>query len=219
MRDEFQLLHAFPHADDVLAHVAQYNPDIILMDIQMKGDDDGLYALYKIKNNGSSTKVMMLTTFDHDDKIFNAIALGADGYMLKTDFSSFRLPQELIRKSLQMIMDGGAYLTPSVAKQILGLFTNARIPDMIQHVKDRFNALFKNETDNNNVASRLTRMQKIVLQALAEGKTTFEIAEDLSLSENTINTHIKAIYSLLEVHSRAKAIKKAIENRWVRYSY
>ena len=218
MNDEFQLLHSFPHADDVLAHLTLYQPDIILMDIQMNSYDDGIYALYKIKNKSRSTKVMMLTTFDHDDKVFNSIALGADGYMLKSDFSSYKLPQELIRNSLRTIMDGGAYLTPSVAKQILNLFTNNRIPDLIRHVKDRFNALFKNEASANNLKIRLTRMQKVVLQALADGKTTFEIANELHLSPNTINTHIKAIYSLLEVHSRARAIKKAIEYNLVRLS-
>jgi len=217
IREEFHLLDSFPHADEVLDHLSTFQPDVIIMDIQMKSDDDGLFALYKIKNTGGHTKVMMLTMFDADEKVFNAICLGADGYMLKTDFSSYAFPQEAIRKSLNIIFDGGAYLTPSVAKQILNLFTNQFIGEMIEKVKWRFNTIFKNESNSKNVVARLTEKQMIVLREISDGKTTTEIANSLGISENTVNTHIKAIYSVLEVHSRAKAIKKAIEFRLIRY--
>lgn len=218
IRDEFHLLDSFPDADDVLSHLNTFQPDVIIMDIQMKGHDDGLYALYKIKNAGVHTKVMMLTTFDADEKVFNALCLGADGYMLKTDFSSYTFPQEAIRKSLNTIFNGGAYLTPSVAKQILNLFASQSIADMVDKVKRRFNTIFKNESNIKNVIARLTEKQLIVLKEISEGKTTTEIANELQISENTVNTHIKAIYGVLEVHSRAKAIKKAIEFRLVRYT-
>jgi len=82
-------------------------------------------------------KVMMLTTFDVDDKVFNAICLGADGYMLKTDFAS-QMPHEAMRKSLRTIFEGGAYLTPSVAKRILNLFSDATIADKIKKVSSFF---------------------------------------------------------------------------------
>jgi DNA-binding NarL/FixJ family response regulator len=218
IREEFHLLDSFPDADDVLNHLNTYQPDVIIMDIQMKSDDDGIYALYKIKNANARTKVMMLTTFDTDDKVFNAICLGADGYMLKTDFSSYAFPQEAIKKSLNIIFDGGAYLTPSVAKQILNLFTNSSIGEMVDLVKRKFNTIFKNESTGKNVSAMLTEKQMVVLREISEGKTTTEIANALGISDNTVNTHIKAIYSILEVHSRARAIKKAIEYRLVRFT-
>lgn len=218
LRNEFCLLASFEDADEVMEHIASLNPDLIIMDIQMKNDEDGIYALYKIKLTHPHIKVMMLTTFDQDEKVFNAISLGAEGYMLKSDFSSFRAPQESMRKSLQVIMDGGAYLTPSVAKQILNLFTNNRIIEMLGNVKARFNDLFKNEASHKLKSAGLTRMQLTVLQEITDGKSTSEIAKELNLSENTINTHIKGIYSELEVHSRSRAIKKAIEKRLVRFS-
>jgi DNA-binding NarL/FixJ family response regulator len=154
--------------------------------------------------------------FDADQKVFNAICLGADGYMLKSDFSSYQLPHEAIRKSLGTIFEGGAYLTPSVAKQILKLFSDLSIADKMKKVKDRFQAIFRPDSlEANFAASGLTRMQIIVLQKIIDGKTTLQIATEMFLSENTINSHIRAIYATLGVHSRALAIKKAIEQKWV----
>ncbi|HUR31071.1 MAG TPA: response regulator transcription factor, partial [Saprospiraceae bacterium] len=199
-------------------NVNELKPDLVIMDIQLKNDDDGIFALYKIKVTYPDTKVMMLTTFDQDEKVFNAISLGADGYMLKSDFSSYRAPHEAMRKCLHTIFDGGAYLTPLIAKQILDLFSNHTIADMIHKVRLRFNTLLKNQSNTKNVRSELTRMQMAVLQKIVEGKSTSEIAQELFLSENTINTHIKNIYSALGVHSRASVIKKAIERKLVKYS-
>jgi len=216
IREEFNLLDSFPDPSDVVEHLSSYKPDIVIMDIQMTGDDDGLNALYRIKNINPKIKVMMLTTFDVDEKVFNAICLGADGYMLKTDFSSYQLPHEAMRKSLRIIFEGGAYLTPSVAKRILNLFADQSIAEKINKVRSRFQAIFKNESRNIKESSGLTRMQTIVLQKITDGNSTAEIARELHLSENTINSHIKAIYSVLEVHSRTKAIKKALEQRWVK---
>lgn len=216
IREEFTLLETFPNPKKVTDEISSYKPDIVIMDIQMEGDDDGLNALYRIKNVNPKMKVMMLTTFDVDDKVFNAICLGADGYMLKTDFSSQQLPHEAMRKSLKMIFDGGAYLTPTVAKRILNLFADISIADKINKVKARFQAIFKNESKNSKQSSGLTHMQTVVLQKITDGNTTAEIAKELDLSENTINSHIKAIYSVLEVHSRTKAIKIALEQKWVK---
>lgn len=218
IRDEFQLLGSFPNADDVLTNVNDLKPDLVIMDIQLKNDDDGIFALYKIKMTYPGTRVMMLTTFDQDEKVFNAISLGAEGYMLKSDLSSYHAPHEAMRKCLRTIFDGGAYLTPAIAKQILDLFSNHTIADMIHNVKSRFNSILKQQSKTKNVRSGLTRMQMAVLQKIVEGKSTSEIAQELFLSENTINTHIKNIYSALEVHSRASAIKKAIEKKLVKYS-
>lgn len=216
IREDFLLLASFEEPGSVLDHIADYKPDIVIMDIQMNGDDDGLNGLYRIKKYFPGVKVMMLTTFDVDDKVFNSICLGADGYMLKTDFSSQQLPHEAMRKSLRTIFDGGAYLTPSVAKRILNLFSDQTIAGKIQKVRDRFQLAFQNEVDDHPKKSSLTKMQVIVLKKVVEGKSTPEIARELDLKENTINTHIKAIYEVLEVHSRAQVIKKVFEERWER---
>ncbi len=213
--DKYTLLQSFPDADNVRADVLKYNPDVIIMDIRMKGNEDGIYALYQVKKTNPFIKVMMLTTFDMDDKIFNSICLGADGYMLKTDFSSYQHPQDAILKSLGIIFDGGAYLTPSVAKKILSLFSGQSIAERIKATKQKFSAFFYTDTHSRVKTVTLTRMQNKVLNEIIQGKSTYEIAKSLFLSENTINTHIKGIYSILGVHSRAKAVRMAMDARLI----
>jgi DNA-binding NarL/FixJ family response regulator len=216
LKDEFDLIATFPNPVGITAELNHYQPDIVLMDLQMLEEDDGLMALYKIKQTAPSIKVMVLTMFDADQKVFNAICLGADGYMLKSDFSSYQLPHEAIRRSLQTILEGGAYLTPSVAKQILKLFSDLSIADHIHKVKDRFQQLFQKPSSHHKLKSTgLTKMQEYVLQGIVDGKTTAQMAREMELSENTINTHIRAVYQSLGVHSRALAIKKVFENRWI----
>ena len=134
--------------------------------------------------------------------------------MLKSDFSANRVPHEAMRKSLSIMYENGAYLTPSVAKQIMKLFSDASIGDKMKKVKEKFASIFQGDADEKYKGTELTKMQKLVLGKIVDGMTTAEIATDLELSENTINTHIKAIYSILGVHSRALAIKKAMELKW-----
>ncbi|MEP6796378.1 MAG: response regulator transcription factor [Saprospiraceae bacterium] len=216
IREDFLLLASYGEPSDVLQHLVSYKPNVVIMDIQMDEEEDGLNALYKIKKANPEMKVMMLTTFDVDDKVFKAICLGADGYMLKSDFSSHQVPHEAMRRSLRVLFDGGAYLTPKVAKQILSLFADHTIADRILDIRERFQAIFQKESAIESKRPHLTKMQIAVLKKIVEGKSTPEIARELELKENTINTHIKAIYTALGVHSRAKAVKKAIEERWIR---
>jgi DNA-binding NarL/FixJ family response regulator len=216
IREEYQLLATFPNPLGLEQALKDYKPEVVLMDLQMLEDDDGLVALYKIKQTAPDIKVLVLTMFDADQKVFNAICLGADGYMLKTDFSSYQLPHEAMRKSLKIIFEGGAYVTPSVAKQILKLFSDLSIADKMKKVKDRFQAIFASEAKGmKKSSSGLTRMQILVLQKIIDGKTNPQMAKELGLSENTISSHVKAIFSTLEVHSRALAVKKAIEQKWL----
>ena len=215
LREEYLLLETFEDPSHVEDHLLTYKPDIVIMDIQMRDDDDGLNALYRIKRVNKEMKVMMLTTFDVDDTVFNAICLGADGYMLKTDFSSYRAPHEAMRRSLRTIFDGGAYLTPSVAKKIMRIMTDQTIGEKFHAVTEKFTSIFRRQQEKDNGVRVLSRMQKTVLQKIVEGLTTPEIADQLGLSENTINSHIKAIYQLMEVHSRSQVIKKALQEKWV----
>ena len=216
IREQYRLIASFSDARDITSHVTEFNPDAILLDIQMLDVDDGLMALYQVRQLVSPVKVMMLTMFDDDDKIFHAICLGANGYMLKSDFSSYQLPHEAIRKSLSIIFENGAYLTPSVAAKILLLFSETDIGAKVNQVKARFRNLVSRISHKPADAHVLTKMQTLVLHKIAEGKTTAQIAAECRLSENTINSHIKAVYSILEVHSRSHAIRKAVENKLVR---
>jgi DNA-binding NarL/FixJ family response regulator len=214
IRNEYQLIATFPNPVKVLKELEQYQPDVVLMDLQMLEDDDGLVALHKIKQTAPHIKVLVLTMFDADQKIFNALCLGADGYMLKTDFSSDQLPHLAMQKSLNTIFNSGAYLTPSVARQIMKLFIDPSIGERMNRVKERFQLIFqKDVTRQKYHDAGLTRMQTTVLEKIIEGMTTSEIAAELEVTDNTVNSHIKAIYATLGVHSRAMAIKKAMEHK------
>jgi DNA-binding NarL/FixJ family response regulator len=216
LRAEFNLLATFPNGSTVVDNIRVFKPDIVLLDIDMRENaEDGLMALYTIKQKYPQQKVMMLTTFDDDDKIFNAICLGADGYMLKSDFVHL-IPQEVLRRSLNMILTDGAYLTPAVAKKILHLFRDVKVGDKIQKVVGRFTDLFSQTKKKPNVMTyQLKDIQLQILEQIVAGKSSPQISREMSMPENTINHHIKGIYRELEVHTRAHAVRKAIEERIV----
>ncbi len=217
IKNEFCLEATFSNAQNIEKNLETYKPDAVLMDIQMLGEDDGLMALHYIKLHHPAIKVLMLTMFDTNDKIFNAICLRADGYMLKSDFSTAQIPHEAIRKSLRTIFEGGAYLTPAVAKKILQLFADVSIVEKIQFAKKRFQDMltYLSKEDEKDAPYKLTKTQTTVLQKIVESKSTAEIAAEMGTTENTVNSHIKAVYAKLEVHSRAKAVRKAIEEKIV----
>lgn len=218
LKADYELVATFPHANEVVEHIKIYQPDVILLDIEMReNDEDGLLALHTIKKHYPNQKVMMLTTFDNDDKVFNAICLRTDGYMLKTDLID-QVPQIVMRQSLNIVFSNGAYLTPAVAKKILHLFQDVGIGEKIQKVVARFTDIF-NQTKNpkfNNMAYKLTKTQQFILEEIVEGKTAVQIAHQQNISENTVYTHIKAIYQELEVHTRGEAVRKAYEERLVK---
>lgn len=217
LRTDFTLTATYPNAVDILAHVKMYKPDIILLDIDMReNNEDGLIALYEVKKAYPNQKVMMLTTFDDDEKIFNAICLGADGYMLKSDFVHY-LPHEVMRRSLNNLLSDGAYLTPAVAKKILHRFRDVGVGAKIQKIIDRFKILFSQSSKpkQRDMDYKLKDIQFDILEEIVAGKTTPQIAAEKGMPENTVNHHIKGIYRELEVHSRAQAVRKAIEERIV----
>jgi DNA-binding NarL/FixJ family response regulator len=217
LKQEFHLEATFTDASQVLVHLDKYKPDVVLMDIQMLKDDDGLVALYQIKQHAKDTKVLMLTMFENNDHVLNAICLSADGYMLKSEFSQRDIPHEALRKSLRVIFDGGAYLTPVIAKKILTLFSDESLIEKISKVKERFKTLLTHRVNQQEKPSeyKLTPKQLIVLEKIVEGLTAAEIATEMNIAENTVNTHIKAVFRELEVHSRARAIRKAIEEKTI----
>jgi DNA-binding NarL/FixJ family response regulator len=137
--------------------------------------------------------------------------------MLKSDFSNKHLHHEVMRNSLHNMFNEGAYLTQSVAYKILKLFSDRSLVDKIKVVTDRFQTIFQRESKGERFKeSGLTKTQTTVLQKIVDGMTTAQMAREMGVTENTINSHIKAIYATLEVHSRALAIKKAMELKGMR---
>jgi DNA-binding NarL/FixJ family response regulator len=187
--DRVYLAAAFANADDAVAQVKKHQPDVVLMDIRMPGTT-GLEALRQIKAASPNTKVLMLTSFDDDDKIFAAICNGASGYLLKDD------NPEKVENAIGDIENGGANMSPSIARKALDMFKNNMI---------------KGEPEYAN----LTPRQKEVLTCLVDGLSYKMIAAKLGISYETVSDHIKLIYKKLHVNSASEAVREAIVRRLV----
>jgi len=170
-------------------------PDIVLMDIDMP-IMNGIEAISKAKEIYPHTKYLVLTIFDDDDKIFDAIKAGANGYLLKDE------PVEKIIEAIRTVLDDdGAPMSPSIARKTLELLANA----------GSYSTKNKNNEDE---TYNLTEKEKEVLKYLVEALEYKEIAELTNTSPNTIRNHISNIYKKLHVNSKAQAIRLAINKKW-----
>jgi DNA-binding NarL/FixJ family response regulator len=166
-------------------------PDVVLMDIDMPVLS-GIEAVAESKLRFPLVKILMLTIFDEDDKIFQAIKAGADGYLLKDE------PVDKIAEAVKHIMnDEGAPMSPSIARrvlQMLSTFENNRAESPKPAVTEDYN---------------LSVREREILTMLVDGMEYKEIAEQLGLSPNTIRNHVAKIYRKLHVTSRAQAARIA----------
>ena len=169
-----------------------HNIDLILMDIEMP-IMNGIEATQIIKSKYPQIKIIMLTVFDNDENIFNAIKAGADGYLLK-EVNPKDLHQGIIDT-----LSGGATMTPSIAMKTLKLF---REPVNFEntHIKEEIN---------------LTVREVEVLEQLAKGLKYESIAQNLFLSTSTVRKHVENIYAKLQVHNKLEAIQKAKKNNLI----
>jgi len=164
--------------------------DIILMDIQMPMMD-GIETTAIVKTKYPHIKVIMLTVFDDDENVFNAIKAGADGYLLK------ETGPEALEKSLEEIQNGGAPMTPQIAGKALSFLRKP--PE------------FANKKEENPLSKRETQ----VLEHLCKGLNYNEIADNLIISPGTVRKHIENIYFKLQVHNKVEAVQKANTNSWI----
>jgi len=160
-----------------------FAPEILLLDIKLPGIS-GIEGIPKFKVFSPATHIIMLTVFNDDDLIFNAVCRGAEGYLLKSS-----TPQQ-IRDSIQNVMCGGAAMTPTIAGKVLKMFTQYAEP--------------KGEYD-------LTMREKEILQLLVDGHSKKHLADRLCISLYTVDTHLKNIYAKLHVHSQIDVIAKALK--------
>ncbi|MDD5183849.1 MAG: response regulator transcription factor [Paludibacter sp.] len=168
------------------------NIDLILMDIEMP-EMDGIEATAIIKSKFPHIKIIMLTVFENDENIFNAIKAGADGYLLK------EISPDDIYRSIVETYNGGASMTPSIAQKTLRMF---REPFDIEN--------FKKDAD----ISLTTRESEVLLQ-LSTGIKYELIANNLNISSGTVRKHIENIYTKLQVCNKLEAIQKAKSNKLI----
>ncbi len=166
-----------------------HNIDIILMDIKMP-EMNGISATEIIREKYPQLKVIILTVFDDEENIFNAIQAGAMGYLLKDE------SPDTIFNGIKMVMNGGAPMSPTIAAKSLEILRN---PNRVIPEKEKENfCLSKREIE--------------VLDQLSQGLDYNEIAENLFISPSTVRKHIENIYKKLQVNNKMKAVKKGLKH-------
>ncbi|HUP14224.1 MAG TPA: response regulator transcription factor [Niastella sp.] len=181
----FEVLAAFKNCNNVVDEVAAFTPDVVLMDIDMPGTN-GLEGLKLIRAQNTEVKVLMLTVFDDNKNVFEAIKSGANGYILKKT-----QPAKLL-ESIEEAHSGGAPMTANIATQVLKMFAQIQHP-----VHEEYN---------------LSEREKAVLQLLVNGYSYKMIAAEMFIAIDTVRSHIKKVYEKLHVNSKSEAVAKAFKN-------
>lgn len=184
----FEVVGAFKNCNHIEDEVQALDPDVILMDIDMPGTN-GIQGLKRLRKVNNKAKVLMLTVFDDNKNVFEAVRSGANGYLLK------KTPPAKLIEYINEANSGGAPMTSSIATQVLRMFT-----DMNAQQGEDYH---------------LSEREKQVLQLLVNGYSYKMIAAEMFISIDTVRSHIKKIYEKLHVNSKSEAVAKAFKDKIV----
>jgi DNA-binding NarL/FixJ family response regulator len=174
--------------EEALDRIAHQLPDVVLSDIGLPGMS-GIDGVRLLKKRYPQLLVLMLTVYDDDERIFDAMCAGACGYLLK------KTPPARLLEGLREAVQGGAPMSPEVARRVIAVFRAIRPPDRADY--------------------HLTPHETRLLKLFVEGHNYKTAAAELHVSVNTVNFHVRSIYEKLQVHSRSEAVAKALLNRLV----
>jgi DNA-binding NarL/FixJ family response regulator len=179
---------AYRTMEEALADIGRIAPDVVLADLGLPGMPgvDGIRAL---RARYPAMPILALTVYDDDDRVFDALCAGASGYLLKN------IPPARLLDSLTEAVDGGAPMSPEVARRVVRLFREFRPPERAEY--------------------RLTPHESQLLKLIVEGHHYKTAADQMGISINTVSFHLKNIYTKLQVHSKTEAVAKALRERIV----
>jgi DNA-binding NarL/FixJ family response regulator len=173
--------------DEAVVMIHRERPDVVLLDLRMPGKD-GVAVLRELRAADALPPTILLTTFDDDDALLDAVRAGARGYLLKD------VSLEHLTEAIRVVAQGGSVIRPAVTERVLrGL----------EHVRRDFDAL--------SPPDPLTRREVEILRLMAGGYSNREIAEALGTAEGTVKNHASSILSKLGVRDRTRAVLKALE--------
>jgi DNA-binding NarL/FixJ family response regulator len=174
---------------------ARLDPDVVLMDIRMPVLD-GIETTKRLVDAGSRAKILVLTTFDLDEYVYEAMRAGANGFLLKD------APREQLVSAIRAVADGDAPLAPSVTRRLIERFVGQRQPG----------------ASRPDLAGLLTPREVEVLRLVARGQTNAEIARELFVEESTVKTHVARLLAKLGVRDRIQAVILAYETGFIQPS-
>ena len=186
LNDRYELVGAFENVLKVKEQISQLAPEIILMDIDMPGMS-GIEAVQIVRKVNPALPILMLTVFDDNLHVFDAIRAGASGYLLKKHISN------RLFDSMEDVLTGGAPMSPTVARMVIASMQKPAQSNPYQ----------------------LTPREGEILTSLSQGNSYKLIASQLSISLDTVRTHIKKVYEKLHVHSQTEAVSKALQEKLV----
>jgi DNA-binding NarL/FixJ family response regulator len=171
---------------EAVSQAARFHPTIVLMDIRMP-ELDGLEATRRILAADPSARILILTTFDLDEYVYEGLRAGASGFVLKDE------PPEQLLAAVRTVAGGDALLSPTVTKRVIKQFTRAARPETPKGVDE------------------LTARELEILRLIADGKSNGEIAGELYISETTVKTHVTHILQKLDLRDRVQAVVLAYQ--------
>jgi DNA-binding NarL/FixJ family response regulator len=175
---------------EAVAEAARLRPDVVLMDVRMP-EMDGIEATRRLLDGNDDTKVVMLTTFDMDEYVYEALRAGASGFLVKD------VPPEQLVAGIRSVASGDTLVAPSVTRRLIQEFVR-RPPDALRSAPQEL--------------ARLTEREVEVLRRMARGRSNAEIATELFVSETTVKTHVAHVLAKLGVRDRVQAVVFAYES-------
>lgn len=187
--DGFECVGKYGSMEEALPSIRHRTPDVILSDIGLPGMD-GIEGVKIIKEKYPSLTILMLSVYDDNERIFDALCAGAVGYLLK------KTPPAKLIDSLKDAIGGGSPMSPEIARKVVALFRDFRPPERVDY--------------------DLSPHEERILKLLVEGHSYKTAAAKLNVTTSTISFHLNNIYEKLQVHSKSEAVAKALQHRLIK---